>query len=82
MDWHNRIIDIREAEKECMECPNRWLKNTTNACRNCIYDALLTKIETEKKAMANAEKNVCDICRSGWKPNCTNCIYSWKKKTN
>lgn len=56
MDWMTRLIDVRDIFNECMECPNRWLKETTTACRNCIYKILSDKIECEKRAYLEREK--------------------------
>ena len=56
MDWMTRLIDVRDIFKECQECPNRWLKETTTICRSCVYDILSKKMETEKRAYLEREK--------------------------
>ena len=56
MDWMERAIDVREMLKECQQCPNRWLKETTNVCRNCLYDILSKKMEAEQRAYLEREK--------------------------
>ena len=80
---NNRIIDVREMEKECSaeNCPNYWLRLNwiRSNCRNCIYDALKTKIEIENNRRSKeVERDVCEICKRWWPTDCTNCIYGKK----
>ena len=77
---NNRIIDVREMEKECSaeNCPNYWLRLNwiRSNCRNCIYDALKTKIEIEnRRAKEKEREEICSICKSWWPSKCDGCIY-------
>ena len=56
MDWLSRAIDVRDIEKTCLSCPNRWLKEITLACSQCVCKLLSDKLETEKRAYAEWEK--------------------------
>ena len=56
MDWMTRLIDVRELFSECKECPNRWLKDVTTVCSQCIYKILSDKMECEKRAYLDWEK--------------------------
>lgn len=56
MDWMERVIDVRDIEKECTNCVNHWLKKLTTACSQCMCKILEDKLETEKRAYAEWEK--------------------------
>lgn len=56
MDWMERVIDVNELGKICLECPNYWLKKITTACSNCVYKVLEDKLECERKAYLEREK--------------------------
>jgi hypothetical protein len=51
-----RLIDVRDIEKTCMDCPNRNLKKLTTACSQCMCKILEDKLETERKAYLEREK--------------------------
>lgn len=61
MDNKDRIIDVEKMYDECNNrCGNRSLSHVKGACKECIYDALMTKIETEKVAQERIEKEHID----------------------
>ena len=56
MDWYERMIDVRDIEKECTNCVNRNLKSITTVCSQCVCKLLSDKLKTERKSYLEREK--------------------------